>query len=242
MARTAEGEALTEAHRGAQATISAAVMKQILLLWRVVKAQNVKGTFPAFLELAIPFIMAANGRSADLGRAYVTAFREAEGVPGQAGEFLPVTPSVQQISTSLFVTGPVAFLSGVSAGKDEQEAMDSALTQLLGSASRLSINGGRDAILGIQDTRLVGYARVTSGRPCAFCALLASRGPVYSARTAGFDAHDACHCQPEPVYSDGTGEYRNPGRSDEFRQLYNQSTAGLSGADVLPAFRRAFQG
>lgn len=44
---------------------------------------------------------------------------------------------------------------------------------------------------------VVGWARVLAGETnCAFCAMLASRGPVYrSGLTAGFEAHDNCDCQ-----------------------------------------------
>lgn len=43
---------------------------------------------------------------------------------------------------------------------------------------------------------VLGWARVLAGETnCAFCAMLASRGPVYhSEGTASFDAHDGCDC------------------------------------------------
>lgn len=242
MARTPEGTALTEAHRLAQGTISGAVIRQLVLLWRMVDFKDVRGSFPAFLELALPVVLAAHGQSAGLSNAYLTAFRSAEGVSGEADSVpVPLLPT-EQVATSLLVTGPVAVLTGVRAGHDEATAMQNALTQTLGAGSRLALSGGRNTLLGSTDTSLVGYARVTSGRPCHFCALLASRGPVYRAETAGFDAHDGCHCQPEPVYSNGLGEYQNPGRTDEFRKLYDESTAGLGSSDSLTAFRRAYDG
>lgn len=240
MARTPAGEALTEAHKAAQGTISGAVIQQVLNLWRLLDPADIKGSFPAFLKAVLPILELAHGQSASLAGVYLAAFREAEGAP--AGDVVLPTTSLNaaQATTSLLVTGPVAFLTGIRAGQDEATAMQNALTQALGASSRLALGGGRDTILGVGDRHLVGYARTTSGKPCHFCALLASRGAVYSRNTAGFDAHDGCHCQPEPVYSDGNGEYQNPGRADEFRKLYDESTAGLGSADSLTAFRRAY--
>ena len=82
------------------------------------------------------------------------------------------------------------------------------------AAARLAVNGGRDAVQrAVQQDRLaVGWMRITDSDPCAFCLMLASRGPVYkSAATAGFEIdpvrgeinrfHDNCACQVVPVFT-----------------------------------------
>lgn len=91
------------------------------------------------------------------------------------------------------------------------EQMSARLTRTL---MRHTLNAGRKAV---EDTarlgrvrnattkrpigRRVGYARVLTGREsCAFCAMLASRGPVYSEDTAtrradGRRYHDGCDCR-----------------------------------------------
>lgn len=61
---------------------------------------------------------------------------------------------------------------------------------------------------------VLGWARVLAGETnCAFCAMLASRGPVYkSGVTAGFEAHDGCDCSATLVVKnqpwEGEAEWR----------------------------------
>lgn len=61
----------------------------------------------------------------------------------------------------------------------------------------------RDTILENRrrDPSAVGWRRVTSGKSCKFCQMLADRGAVYSADTARFAAHTTCHCTAQPVFS-----------------------------------------
>jgi hypothetical protein len=107
----------------------------------------------------------------------------------------------------------------------EDELMANGRTNSAGASVRHAMNGGRNVVehLMSQDRKVVGYARVTDADPCAFCALLASRGAVYGqgsfikgnkrfkanpngakdlpdtwtpART-----HDHCRCFLRPVYA-----------------------------------------
>lgn len=103
---------------------------------------------------------------------------------------------------------------------------------------------GRDAVAstagGAGET--VGWARVTtSPKPCAFCAMLASRGPVYrSERMAlyrGFsmDAyHNHCDCRAVLVFRgkswDGQADY------ERLSDLWTASTARKSGKAAVAAF------
>ncbi|AER26069.1 hypothetical protein SSEA_SKINNY_17 [Mycobacterium phage Skinny] len=64
----------------------------------------------------------------------------------------------------------------------EDEAMYSGLSNSSGAAIRQAMNGGRNATGRVVkfDRKIVGYARVTDGNPCWYCALLASRGAVFA--------------------------------------------------------------
>ncbi|NKU21733.1 hypothetical protein GS907_24545 [Rhodococcus hoagii] len=98
------------------------------------------------------------------------------------------------------------------------------------------------------DGKRIGWARVLTGdENCAFCAMLASRGPVYtSKRTATFagtsvDAyHDFCDCEAVLVVEGrdwvGRAQY------DQLEQLWIESAAGTSGKDSVKAFARAWNG
>ncbi|WP_378144808.1 hypothetical protein ACFJGV_15125 [Cnuibacter sp. UC19_7] len=101
--------------------------------------------------------------------------------------------------------------------------------------------------------RPVAWARQLTGADnCAFCVMLASRGPVYrSAESAGrvpaslkwADAkgylnsfHDHCDCLVVPVYSSKTW----PGRrqADELYEFWKTATDGYFGQDAMNALAR----
>jgi hypothetical protein len=151
------------------------------------------------------------------------------------------SPSDRAARVSLTVTGPVGQKSKIGRGKSPTRARDESFVEASGAASRHVLTGGRQSLLTLlqDDQQAIGWARVTDGDPCAFCALLASRGPVYKTeQSAGFQPHDACACQPEPVYS---RDSLWPGRGAEFRRLYREATRGYSGKDAINAFRRAYE-
>ncbi|MDK8171748.1 hypothetical protein QP735_04315 [Curtobacterium citreum] len=83
-----------------------------------------------------------------------------------------------------------------------------ALSLLGGSLQRLIAGASRDTVTGNVDRERsegktdLGFARVPRSGCCAFCALLASRGAVYtSRRTAGEvdKYHDFCRCTVAPA-------------------------------------------
>lgn len=150
-------------------------------------------------------------------------------------------PTDRAVVVSMNVTGPVAQKQKAARGKPLNTARDESFTASAGAASRHVLTGGRRSLLTLlnDDPVALGWIRVTDGDPCSFCAVLASRGPVYrSEQTASFLAHDHCACTAEPVYSKNT---LWPGRAKEFRGLWRTSTEGFSGKDALNAFRRQYE-
>lgn len=92
----------------------------------------------------------------------------------------------------------------------------------------------------------VGWARVLTGaESCGFCAMLASRGPVFKSKKSASDAggvdgkayHDNCDCEVILVREDqdwvGREEY------EALEQLWASSTAGTNGKSALKAFTAA---
>ncbi len=135
---------------------------------------------------------------------------------------------------------------------DIRQARLSGLTEqkIAASATRAGMrhvsNGGRDAMDEVirQDKRVVGYVRVTRDNPCFFCAMLASRGPVYEDQSfADSDprfqgpgdqkVHDGCGCSLVPLYSRENPEFL--ARTREFEDLWKQTGS-------LIKFRQAFEG
>jgi len=142
---------------------------------------------------------------------------------------------------SLLVTGPAELKKQIKRGILREQALKAAKAKVFGAASRQVLNGGRDLIQDVveADPAALGWIRVTDGDPCAFCALLSSRGPVYKTeQTAGFIAHDNCACIPKPVFSKKAPW---PGRSREFRALYQEKVfQQYSGKAAIRAFGRFY--
>jgi len=209
MAATQTGALLTQAHAQAQANLSRQTMAELLRLWPLLDPDDIDGTEVRWLRATASALQERYRISQELALRYLIGFRGVE--LGAAAQ--PFAPGVarllpaDQLVTSLRVTGPATVKRLTGAGLTPQKAADTALTRVLGAGSRLVQAGGRGALeRGIQtDTAALGYQRVTRSGACAFCALLAGRGPVYKdARSAGDDGHryhDHCHCQAEPVYS-----------------------------------------
>lgn len=109
------------------------------------------------------------------------------------------------------------------------------------AVARHANQAGRNAVImtAQQGGHRIGWARVIeSGNPCAFCGMLASRGPIYkSERAAAFEAHDRCQCRATLVYAgqpwDGQEQWQR------WQSMWNTATKGYSGRDALNAFRRS---
>lgn len=243
MASTAPGQLLTETHRLAQVRIGDATKQQMAGVWPVLDLQSLDASFAGWLDAVNQVVGPARALSAQTAGAYFTTFRHLEA--GQAKPFRPeladpVDPETLKIS--MRVTGPVAVKTGIGNGSDLADAAANAFTMSAGAAVRHALAGGRETISEsvAADPKALGWARVASGSACAFCAMLASRGPVYSENAVDFEAHDHCTCSAEPFYST---DQAWPSNSDDYRDLYNQATAGVvDGGDLLNAFRQALQG
>lgn len=239
MAATAEARAETQAYRRLQARLATLTVAQMRVLWRLLDPENLDATVPGWSDASLRLIRQQHGQSAQVAERYVRRFRTAEIGQPPSGRLPRPGLSDEAVKTSLLVTGPFRIRQRLGKGGNLADAADVAFRTSAAAAVRHTLNGGRGVVMGTvsQDRRAIGWARSTSARPCAFCALLASRGPVFKSRSAAsFQAHDACACHPEPVYREDT-EW--PGQAREFAYLYQTSAQGQP--DPLNAFRRAYE-
>ena len=219
----------------------------MLRLWPLLRVDDLDRSFPQWLAAALPLIQNRNERSARLAQNYLLTFRAVE-----TGLLVPITlPAPRQLAddavrSSLVVTGPAAVKAKITRGLPAAKAMQEAAAESARSAMRHSMSGGREAILDAveADPRASGrFFRATGGKACAFCAMLASRGPVYRSddeSSAGFQAHDSCGCVPEPHYRD---DAEWPPGSREYRELWDRTTKDSGGGQkAINAFRRALAG
>ena len=222
----AEQARLSEQHRLAQARLQALVALDVARVFPLLDINNLDKSFAGYFAAMNQVINARRRVSASLGSTYYTELRKDAKVAGVFTPVLDDTVRQEQLFTSLLVTGPINVKNSIADGREAYAARDAALRATAKAAQRHVINGGRGTILGSvrRDSRSVGWARLTDGKPCAFCSLLASRGPAYkSETTAQFKSHDGCGCTPVPVF-DFNAPW--PGRAEEFRALYDEEIAG----------------
>lgn len=177
-----------------------------------------------------------------VGEQYYSASRLAAGIETPYTTTLGPDLVPEALAKSLGATGPGRFKQVIASGQTVQEAKQAALDAQHGVADRYLHNGSRGAVTANvkKDKRAVGWQRLSStGHPCAFCALLISRGPVYKSKgSAAFEAHDSDHCFAEPFFTD---QVQEAPIASEYRNLYREATKNTSGKDSLNAFRRAYQ-
>lgn len=241
MAATVEARRLTEAHRQTQARLASTIVRQLTAVFPLLDPTDIDATVERWLSAAIPIVKVGRTTSARLAASYVTTFRALElGIDADA--FLPALADAlpdEQIATSLIVTGPAALKAGTARARPLRSLLDTARTATASAGMRHALNGGRDTVIGStnNDARALGWARSTGGgKVCAFCAMLAGRGPVYGEDTVGFQAHDHCTCTAEPVYRHDAAW---PAGSERYAELWQE--AALADGDSLQNFRQLIE-
>lgn len=220
MALTAEGRLLTDAHRRQQLALAARAVDESKPIWsRVLTAQT------TWLAVQLSIIRQFHGESERLAEAYLREYREAEGV---AESFIQSAPfSTPEMMSTMLVAGPYSVKNFIKGGNDPGSAIGSGFSKASGMIRRQVLSGGRMLIdrTAAGDSNAVGWRRVTDGDPCTFCAMLASRGPVYrSAEKAesiagtGLEYHGHCGCTAEIVYGEWTPNELEEKFIDEYAQ------------------------
>jgi hypothetical protein len=232
---------VASAARTAQLGIRARLMVDVAKLWPLLDRKNVSATFPGWLE-AMKSVTRLYHResSAAAGAAY-----------RQAREVATLSPAPESLVR--IADDPVdewlekAFRYSGPALLDKDTARpNTALSTTIGTASRIAQDGGRVTTLETTaaDPVALGWYRVTGPNPCAFCALLASRGIVYhgdafdrsDARFHGegeFKVHNHCSCILAPAFS---RDQELPASSKVALDVYRHRGKG----PALPAFRKAW--
>ena len=250
MAATAAGAQLTQAHRQAQLALRADVLADLTRMWRLFDQGDIFATFERFATAAEILIRRRHGDSAGLAAAYFDEFRRREGIGGVATARLSTPPPREIVRESLAVAGRVGAANALRAGQTPVAAARNGLVRVLGAATSLVLGGGRRTLVESvrADRQARGWQRVTSGGACAFCSMVASRGPAFKSQTsAKFEAHDHCSCTAEPYY-EGSAELAANARlreAWEVAQRQAREAGELSRGttnDALNAFRRSLTG
>ena len=216
MALTVEGRALTEAHRLAQLAIAARAAATSQILWKRLRVSDLDGSAPAWMAAQLALMSRSYGQSESLTEAYISEYRDAENAADAPIAGVPYASGA--MAQSMLLAGPSRVKLLIGKGESADGAHAKAFTKFSGIVRRQVMSGGRMMIDATtrRDQSAVGWRRVTDGNPCTFCAMLASRGPVYvskdntdgtvmrNARGGGMKLlyHGHCGCTGEIVYGD----------------------------------------
>ncbi|MCI0632511.1 MAG: hypothetical protein L0206_01115 [Actinobacteria bacterium] len=240
MARTEEGASLTQRHRTRQIAVRAGALRDLTRLWRAVDPSDLRRTIGPFSEGAGIVIQARHQTSAAVAARYFEAFRAAEGVRGVMA-ILGAGDLELELAAGLVRGAGIAGIVHVrESGFSVSASARSGFVRVAGTASDLVLSGGRDVITqaASADPEAGGrWQRITASKPCSFCAALAAQGPRFTETSVRFEAHNHCACSAEPAYEDT----ELPPVSRRFREIWEESTRGLSGDEAMQAFRRAHE-
>ena len=246
MARSAAASALTDRHRQDQIRLRAVTVRDLLRLWALFDPADISTSWGRIEPAIVGLIQSRRGLSSRIAGHYIEAFRRAEEVAGSAQTILAPPLADLDIVPNLRLVGPEHALGMAHKARRPSDIAKVALTNIEGEVTRQVLNGGRETITGTVagDRHALGYARVTDGSPCSFCAMLAGRGAVYrSEMSGGFHAHRKCGCTAEPVYS---ATQPLPQSADRWSDLYKQVASSVShntddwAAEVRREFRRRY--
>jgi hypothetical protein len=222
----AEQARLSEQHRAAQVRLQGIVAADTARVFPLLDVNNLDRTFQSYFSGMEATINSRRTISSSLSASYFDSMRSDSNVGGIFNARLSGGVNKDQLFTSLLVAGPISVKKNLAAGATVESARQAALVNTIKTSQRHVLNGGRATILDAvnRDSRSVGWARLTDGQPCAFCALLASRGPAYKSEgTSKFRAHDGCGCTAVPVF-DVNAPW--PGNSERYREFYDQNIRG----------------
>lgn len=140
-------------------------------------------------------------RSAALATGYVAAYREAE--VGGSGPIARDADARRLVEGTLILAGPIAIKQLIAGGMEPGLAFSQAGRAVAAQAPKLAMSGGRDIVTKSARANRSRWRRVTDGKPCSFCAMLAGRGPVYASDTVLFPLHKGrCGCTAEEVFGE----------------------------------------
>lgn len=105
------------------------------------------------------------------------------------------------------------------------------LTRIGSGTDRLVRQGDSDTILHnvTRDPAKPRWARNGRANACSFCLMLISRGAVYAADTAEFQAHDHCRCTAAPVFRSSDV----PDQAARLQAEWKQVTSGVRGSEQM---------
>lgn len=176
-------------------------------LWQLDSDQLLVAVYDILPGMVDQWALAASSVAAD----WYDEEREAAEV---AGRFQAIVEPLQDLGVEALIgwaTEPLRL--------DEPDPA-AAKYRLLGGLQKRLANSANYTITGSSaaDPQARGWMRVTRPQACDFCRLVASRGGVFTEKTARFACHERCYCGARPIWSNKevrVEEYKPSERTSE---------------------------
>lgn len=247
MAFTALGASLTATQRLQQIRLRATIADDLAKVWPAFDPYAISKSWAKLEPILVALVQSRQPVSVRIAARYLAEFRRAERVAGSVTASIPDIPHVADIIPNLRFIGPTNAFALVDRGASAGDIARLTFSNVEGELTRQILNGGRGCIVSTvqRDDHAEGWARVTDGTPCSFCALLATRGGVYKSEgSGGFSAHRKCACTAEPIYDRSAPL---PAIPQQWYGLYRQAYGNVRGyqpggrsAAVRREFRRLY--
>lgn len=207
-------------------------------------------------------ILGARDTNYRIAQAYLASQRLPSGIVIPQPRYYPMealTQSIAKVSSELRVVGEPINISN----RNSPQVIEMSRTAIEGPIARHALEPAREVVADIgedEDIPGYGWARVLTGAfSCSFCAMLASRGPVYTSQAAakgrGGSPLDLFHtpyvdkrgntvggfCDCEAVIVPRGKPWEGEDAWHKLNALWTDTTEDLSGKDARLEFRSTWE-
>lgn len=193
MALTPAGVALTAGYQRHISAMAAATGIAVADAMDDIDVDDIGGAHQYAVKKAADAIQAGTRQGRALTAQYLTRYARAEDID------LPPLPAVRPIARqdavrTAFYSGPVRAKTLIRRGISGEQAV-AEMRDWAAQWGRTRVeSASRDYVIQSARRTRLKCRRVIAGKTCAFCSMLAARGPVYTEDTVTFRAHRCCDC------------------------------------------------
>lgn len=231
-------------HYLAQSALAEGLRRALAALWPELDVQDLNGSLPAFKAAAFALTNRFSMASASLASRDYSRRRIAAGVRSSFTVPIAPAPPQEQVDNAVgWATKALWDRALLDSPTSPQAAsvLDAAQANIEGAVEKMVLDVGRATTVEAvaKDPKARAWARETKPGCCYFCALMASRGAVYSSARAAGDGntyHDHCRCTVVPVF----GPFEATAHARQWAAEYERLKSTLGHSPSLSDWRQHY--
>ena len=193
MALTAAGAALTVGYQRRISAMASATGLAVADAMDGIDSDDIGGIHQYAVKKAADAIQAGTRQGRALTAQYLRRYARAEDIDLPSLPPAKPVPRADAVRTA-FYSGPVRAKTLIRRGISGEQAV-AEMRDWAAQWGRTRVeSASRDYVIQSARRTRLKCRRVTVGKTCAFCSMLAARGPVYTEDTVTFRAHRCCDC------------------------------------------------